>query len=102
MFSRQCKGLFRSKSSHVLRFVAGLSRYGWHSSRIVWKAASTPRLRSGKRVFDFVGSLALIILGAPLFVLLALLIMIDSAGPVFFRQERVGQNGKHFLMYKFR
>ena len=55
-----------------------------------------------KRVFDFVGSLALIILGAPLFVLLALFILIDSDGPVFFRQERVGQNGKHFLMYKFR
>ena len=55
-----------------------------------------------KRVLDFIGSLVLIALGAPLFLLLALLITLDSPGPVFFRQERVGKNGKSFLMYKFR
>jgi lipopolysaccharide/colanic/teichoic acid biosynthesis glycosyltransferase len=41
-------------------------------------------------------------LAAPLFVLLAVLIKIDSEGPVFFRQERIGRDGKPFLMYKFR
>jgi exopolysaccharide biosynthesis polyprenyl glycosylphosphotransferase len=55
-----------------------------------------------KRLCDSVGSIALLVLGAPLFGLLALLIRIDSPGPVLFEQERVGQNGKLFKMYKFR
>jgi exopolysaccharide biosynthesis polyprenyl glycosylphosphotransferase len=55
-----------------------------------------------KRVLDFVGSLALIVVASPLFLLLALLIKLDSRGPVFFRQERIGRNGQRFLMYKFR
>jgi exopolysaccharide biosynthesis polyprenyl glycosylphosphotransferase len=55
-----------------------------------------------KRVCDVAGSLALLVIGAPLFGLLALLIMIDSPGPVLFKQARVGQNGKLFKMFKFR
>ena len=55
-----------------------------------------------KRVCDFAGALALLVLGAPLFALLALLITLDSPGSVLFRQERVGQNGKRFRMLKFR
>jgi exopolysaccharide biosynthesis polyprenyl glycosylphosphotransferase len=55
-----------------------------------------------KRACDLAWALALLLLGAPLFVLLALLITIDSPGPVLFRQERVGQNGKLFKMFKFR
>jgi exopolysaccharide biosynthesis polyprenyl glycosylphosphotransferase len=55
-----------------------------------------------KRVCDFAGSLALLILGAPLFGLLALLITFDSGGPIFFKQERVGENGRLFKMFKFR
>jgi exopolysaccharide biosynthesis polyprenyl glycosylphosphotransferase len=55
-----------------------------------------------KRVVDFVGSLSLIIAGMPLFLLLALIIKIDSEGPVFFRQRRIGRNGRPFWIYKFR
>ena len=55
-----------------------------------------------KRLCDYIGSLALIALGTPVFLLLALAIRIDSRGPVVFRQQRVGKNGKHFWMYKFR
>jgi exopolysaccharide biosynthesis polyprenyl glycosylphosphotransferase len=55
-----------------------------------------------KRVCDFLCSLALMLVGSPVFLLLALIIKLDSRGPVLFRQERVGQNGKTFLMYKFR
>ena len=55
-----------------------------------------------KRFFDFFGSLALITLGAPIFLLLALIIKLDSPGPVLFRQERVGQGGRRFWMCKFR
>jgi exopolysaccharide biosynthesis polyprenyl glycosylphosphotransferase len=65
---------------------------------------STRRLRyeAVKRVCDFVGALLFLILGAPLFLLLMALIKIDSPGPALFRQERVGQNGKRFKMFKFR
>jgi lipopolysaccharide/colanic/teichoic acid biosynthesis glycosyltransferase len=55
-----------------------------------------------KRVCDLVGSVALLILGMPLFLLLAALVKLDSPGPVLFRQERVGQGGKVFKMFKFR
>jgi lipopolysaccharide/colanic/teichoic acid biosynthesis glycosyltransferase len=55
-----------------------------------------------KRIFDlFAASLGLLVL-LPLFFVLALLIKIDSPGPTFFRQERVGKNGKIFRIYKFR
>ena len=55
-----------------------------------------------KRVCDIAGSLALLVLGAPLFVLVAVLIKMDSSGPVWFKQKRVGQNGQIFRMFKFR
>ncbi|HKW17145.1 MAG TPA: sugar transferase [Terriglobales bacterium] len=55
-----------------------------------------------KRVFDLVGALALIVLGSPLFAVLAAIIKIDSRGPVLFKQQRIGLNGRPFLMYKFR
>ena len=48
------------------------------------------------------GSALLILVGSPIFLLLALAIKIDSKGAVLFRQERVGQDGKLFRMYKFR
>lgn len=55
-----------------------------------------------KRVFDiFVSALMLIVL-SPLFLILAIAIKIDSKGPVFYRQERVTQYGKHFRIFKFR
>lgn len=55
-----------------------------------------------KRVFDiFVSALMLVIL-SPLFLILAIAIKIDSKGPVFYRQERVTQYGKHFRIHKFR
>src|SRR5215813_13603124 len=55
-----------------------------------------------KRSFDvFVSSVALLIL-LPLFALVAVLIKLDSKGPVFFRQERVGQGLQIFVIHKFR
>jgi lipopolysaccharide/colanic/teichoic acid biosynthesis glycosyltransferase len=55
-----------------------------------------------KRLFDFVAALAGLILLAPLFALAALWIKRDSPGPVFFRQQRVGRNGRLFAIYKLR
>jgi exopolysaccharide biosynthesis polyprenyl glycosylphosphotransferase len=59
-------------------------------------------LRIYKRVFSFfLGSLG-VILSSPLMALSALAIRLDSAGPVIFRQERVGQFGVPFTVFKFR
>jgi Undecaprenyl-phosphate glucose phosphotransferase len=55
-----------------------------------------------KRVIDVVGSgLALVIL-SPVMMFLSILIKLDSEGPVFYTQERMGLDGKRFLMLKFR
>jgi exopolysaccharide biosynthesis polyprenyl glycosylphosphotransferase len=55
-----------------------------------------------KRVFDIAGSLVLLFLGLPVFLVVAVLIKLTSPGPVFFAQKRVGLNKRHFTMYKFR
>lgn len=55
-----------------------------------------------KRVFDVFISALMLILLLPLFLILAIAIKIDSKGPVFYRQERVTQYGKHFRIFKFR
>lgn len=55
-----------------------------------------------KRTFDILFSLAALVLLLPLIVILAALIRLDSAGPVIFRQPRVGKGGKVFKIYKFR
>ena len=55
-----------------------------------------------KRIFDIVASgLGLIVL-SPLFLILAVWIKLDSRGPVFYRQVRVGRNNKDFRIFKFR
>lgn len=55
-----------------------------------------------KRIFDLaVGSVMLLVL-SPIIFLIALLVTLDSNGPVIFRQERVGENGRIFKMFKFR
>jgi exopolysaccharide biosynthesis polyprenyl glycosylphosphotransferase len=55
-----------------------------------------------KRTFDLVTSALAITLLLPLWLLIALLIKLDSKGPVFYTQERVGMDGRLFLLYKFR
>lgn len=66
----------------------------------------TPRYEGGKlfakRAFDVVGAGLLIVLLAPILLFVAAVIKLTSEGPVFFRQERVGVNGQHFDMLKFR
>lgn len=64
---------------------------------------SEDRLRTGvKRTFDVVVSLAILIVTLPVTLLTAVLIKLDSPGPVLYRQERVGRFGTHFRIMKFR
>ena len=55
-----------------------------------------------KRGLDFVFATVFLILLAPLFVVVAIAIKLDSKGPVFFRQTRTGRYGKEFRIFKFR
>lgn len=55
-----------------------------------------------KRIFDFLAALAGLLLLWPVLVVVACWIKLDSPGPVFFRQERIGRNGVPFRIFKFR
>ncbi|VYU30594.1 exopolysaccharide biosynthesis polyprenyl glycosylphosphotransferase [Clostridium tertium] len=55
-----------------------------------------------KRTLDIMGSLCGLILLSPVIMIISILIKLESNGPIFFSQKRVGLNGKEFNMYKFR
>jgi lipopolysaccharide/colanic/teichoic acid biosynthesis glycosyltransferase len=55
-----------------------------------------------KRLFDIVASALGLVVLSPLFLILAIWIKLDSKGPVFYRQERVGRHNKDFRIFKFR
>lgn len=55
-----------------------------------------------KRLFDFILALIGLILLSPLFLIIIISIKLDSRGPVFFKQKRVGVNKTHFNILKFR
>lgn len=59
-------------------------------------------LRFGKRLLDIIVSLISIILLLPIFVVIAILIKLDTKGPIFYIQQRVGRDFKKFGLYKFR
>ncbi|MGI8779850.1 MAG: sugar transferase [Solirubrobacteraceae bacterium] len=71
--------------------VLGVRRFGLNSRQGVVK-----------RSFDLAGSLVLIALLSPLLALFALTVRYTSAGPILFRQTRVGRDGRHFQVFKFR
>ncbi len=55
-----------------------------------------------KRAIDFVGAVTVLVVFSIPLIIIALLVKLDSKGPVIFKQTRVGKNGKHFTFYKFR
>jgi exopolysaccharide biosynthesis polyprenyl glycosylphosphotransferase len=55
-----------------------------------------------RRVFDLIGSFALILILSPFMLLIILVIRLDSHGPAIYRQIRCGLNGRKFIFYKFR
>jgi len=65
-------------------------------------AASSFRYAVIKRLIDVAVSCFLVILLAPLFLLIAVLVRLSSAGPVLYQERRVGRFGKHFTIHKFR
>lgn len=72
-----------------LRLRVGNCEYAW------WQCTL-------KRTVDIASALAVLTIGAPLFIFLALAVKFSSPGPVFFRQVRLGRDGQPFTFYKFR
>lgn len=86
------KYLARTRGFHRIRLFG--KRWAWDlvvgSSRVI------------KRIFDLVVGTAMLVLSAPVWLLLIVAVRLDSPGPVFFTQTRVGRRGRLFLLYKFR
>jgi lipopolysaccharide/colanic/teichoic acid biosynthesis glycosyltransferase len=59
-------------------------------------------VRGGKRLLDVVGSLVALVLTAPVLAFVALLIKLESPGPVLYRSTRIGRNGRPFTFFKLR
>lgn len=68
--------------------------------RIARRAPAPAQL--GKRAFDIAAALSLLIFLAPLLILTAIAIRLDSKGPVLYRQRRIGYRGEAFEIFKFR
>ncbi|MFG0297849.1 MAG: sugar transferase [Maioricimonas sp. JB045] len=67
-----------------------------------YDASPRPLFDRSKRCFDIVFSASVLLLTAPFSLLVALAIWLESGGPILFRQQRVGKNGRLFWIYKFR
>lgn len=55
-----------------------------------------------KDVLDYIGATIGLLFAAPFFLVIPVLLKLDSPGPVFYRQERLGRNGRRFKIWKFR
>ena len=88
---------------HVLKELKDRRVHHGRSARRLWAWRATVRLSYMlKRSFDIILSLLALILLAPLFLIVAILIKATSRGPIFFVQTRVGKYGRNFSFYKFR
>jgi lipopolysaccharide/colanic/teichoic acid biosynthesis glycosyltransferase len=92
----------------IRRYLRVQSSWGlWRMNLYVqWKRLSWRWMVSSaqftKRMLDIVGSLLLLLILSPLFLVLSMLVKLEDRGPVIFSQTRVGKWGRLFLMYKFR
>ena len=80
----------------------GLSRYDRHTTLTVAAGPLDPGQRITKRLFDLCICIPALIMLAPLLVLIAIAVKLDSPGPVLFRQRRVGRSNAFFEIMKFR
>ena len=101
---------YRSIFTHVSVVPAGPDTPALWTSSLSWEGLGGHDVVSKqseftsacKRVLDVLGATALLVLLAPLWLTIAALIKLDSPGPIFFKQERMGVDGKPFSLIKFR
>src|SRR5438067_1994182 len=78
-------------------FAKQRAAYGAAHATAVWRLDAF-----ATRALDVLGAATLLILLSPLLLIVAVLVKLDSPGPVLFRQERVGRSGRPFVCLKFR
>lgn len=91
--------------SDLFSVSTGRSRVDQIDSRPIVSFYRTPSEEwpfAAKRLFDIIGSFALLLLFSPVLLLALILVKLDSRGSALFTQDRVGLNKRHFRMYKFR
>jgi lipopolysaccharide/colanic/teichoic acid biosynthesis glycosyltransferase len=86
--------------SLVLAPQGGLGELATATDR--YERAQSITARAAKRAFDLIGAIVLLVILAPAWVTMAVLIKLDSPGPILFRQRRIGRDGTPFWMFKFR
>ncbi len=89
--------IFRRRKS--FSFISSVGTYPLYTFHTVPMNMSE---RALKRIFDILFSLVAIVITSPIMLITAIAIKLDSKGPVLFKQVRVGKNGRHFKIWKFR
>jgi exopolysaccharide biosynthesis polyprenyl glycosylphosphotransferase len=79
-----------------------LAHVAGHSLTEIGSSRPAPHVRLGKAAVDRVGGALLLLVASPLLLALVVAIRLDTRGPAFFRQVRVGQDGRLFTMFKLR
>ena len=105
--AQQCytRGIAFACSAHLLggaRCRAYCDRFSLGTAILLDPQGFSPQKVACKRMLDIVLSAMLILLCLPLWLIVPLLIKLDSPGPVLFLQKRAGRHGRPFTMYKFR
>ncbi len=91
--------------SDFYSLIASKSQLNYYGEIPLMTFANTPSdylALSAKRILDYIFSFFALLIFSPFFLLIALAIKLESKGPVFFKQTRVGLNGRKFTIYKFR
>ena len=88
--------------SHAGRSIVTMPRQPQVQTAAHVAAQTSRRVEFLIRLLDIVGSLIILVLALPVMIVAGVLIKLTSAGPVFYKQERVGQGGRLFTLYKFR
>jgi len=91
-----------SNSIQLSHYKASVENFGGLPLIDIRRSALSSRQQLIKRIFDIVVTINLLILTLPIMVVIYLSIKLTSEGPALFKQERIGENGRRFVMYKFR
>jgi polysaccharide biosynthesis protein PslA len=86
----------------ILQGAVAIGMHGSSDTLVLSRGPLSLTNRIQKRAFDMIVALAALVFLAPLMVLVGLLIKLESSGPVFFRQTRVGEGNRQFKIFKFR
>ena len=78
------------------------SLYDQYSGYISRTSVSKSLFLIAKRTFDVLASLILLLLASPLFIVIGVMIKLDSEGSIFFKHKRIGKDGNIIYLYKFR